>query len=95
MPFADVLGGSAWKVISDGSCRQPAPGRGHNVVQPSSTVTVHHVATPYVIRIDGLGHMPDGVSSGRGRRLVTGAAGGSGGNVHVSHGPVAPSDGSG
>ena len=55
MPFADVLGGSAWKVTSDGGCRQPAARRGHNVVQSSSTVTVRHVATPYVIRIDVLG----------------------------------------
>ena len=69
VPVADVLGGSAWKGTSNGGCRQPAAERGHNVVQPSSTVTVRHVATPYVIRIDGLGHRPDGVSSGRDRRL--------------------------
>ena len=95
VPFADVLGGSVWTGTSDGGCRQPAAGRGHNVVQSSNTVTVRHVATPHVVRNDDLGQRPDGVSSGRGRRLVTGAAGGSGGKVHVGHGPVAPSDGSG
>ena len=95
VPFADILGGSAWKGTSDSGCRQPAAGRRHNVVQPSSTVTVRHVTTPYVIRNDSLGHRPDGVSSGRGRRFFTGATGGLGGKVHVGHGPVAPSDGSG
>ena len=63
VPFADVLGGPAWKGISDGGCHQPAAGHGHNVVQPSSIVTVRHVATPYVIRNDGLGHRPDGVQA--------------------------------
>ena len=95
VPFADVLGGPAWKGTSDGGCHQPAAGRGHNVVEPSNTVTVRHVATPHVIRNDGLGYRPDGVSSGRGRIFVTGAAGGSGGKVHVGHGPVAPSHMSG
>ena len=95
VPFTNVLGGSAWRGTSDGSCRQPATGRGHYVVQSSDTVTVCHVAAPHVVRNDGPRHRTDGVSLGRGRGLVTGAAGGSAGKVHVGHGSVEPSDRSG
>ena len=62
VPFTNVLGGSAWRGTSDGSCRQPAAGRGHHVVQSSDTVAVRHVATPHVVRNDGPGYRP-----GRGR----------------------------
>ena len=67
VPFTNVLGGSAWRRTSNGCCHQPASGRRHYVVQSSDTVTVRHVATPHVVRSDGPGYRPDGVSSGRGR----------------------------
>ena len=92
--FTDVLGGSARQGTSDGSCRQPTAGCGHHVVQSSDTVTVRHGVAQDVVPNDGFGHRTV-VSESRGRRLVAGAAGSSGGIVHVGHGSVAPSDGSG
>ena len=65
--FANVLGGSAGQRTSDGSCRQPAAGCGHYVVQSSDTVTVRHGVTQDVIPNDGLGHRTVVVSTGRGR----------------------------
>ena len=67
VPFTNVLGRSAWRGTSDGSCHQPVAGRGYNVVQSSDNVAVRHVAAPHVIRNDGPRHRTDGVSSGRGR----------------------------
>ena len=93
--FADVLGGWAGPGTCDGSGHQPTAGCGHHVVKSSDTVTVRHGVTQDVIPDDGLRHRTVVVSRSRGRRLVTGAAGSSGGIVHVGHGPVAPSDGSG
>ena len=63
--FTNVLGRSAWRGTSDSSSRQPAAGRGHNVVQSSDTVAVR--SSPHVVRNDGPRYTTDGVSSGRGR----------------------------
>ena len=93
--FTDVLGGSAGQGTSDGSCRQPTAGCGHHVVQSSDTVTVRRGVAQDFVPNDGFGHRTVVVSESRGRRLVAGAAGSSGGIVHVGHGSVAPSDGSG
>ena len=57
MPFANVLGGSAWRGTGDGSCRQPAMGRGHYVVQSADNVAVCHVTTSHVVRNDDPRHM--------------------------------------
>ena len=60
--FADVLGGSTWRGTGDGSCSQPATGRGHYVVKSSYAVAVCDVATSNVSR-----HGTGGVSCSRGR----------------------------
>ena len=64
--FTNVLGGSALQGTSDGSCRQPAAGRGHYVVQSSDPVTVRHVVTLDVVPNDGFGPRTVDVSAGRG-----------------------------
>ena len=63
--FTNVLGGPAGQGTSDGSCHQPAVGRGHYVVQSSDLVTVRHVVTPDVVPNDGVGHRTDNVSTSR------------------------------
>ena len=67
--FTNVFGGPARQGTSYGSCRQPAAGRGHYVVQSSDPVTVRHVVTPDVVPNDGFGHGTVDVSTSRGRYL--------------------------
>ena len=64
--FTNVLGGPAGQRTSNGSCCQPAAGRGHYVVQSSDLVTDRHVVTSDVVPNDGFGHRTDDVSTSRG-----------------------------
>ena len=95
VPFADVLGGSTWRGTGDGSCSQPATGRGHYVVHSSDTVAVRDVATSDVIGNDVPRHGTGGVSCSTCRWLVSGTTGDTGCQVHDGDGYVAPMDGSG